>query len=61
MVPTFTMFNPMIVKYGVAEEEGTAVRQLLGVLETYERMAPQLQQFKPRHLYFRYPTQIRDL
>lgn len=58
MSPNFTHFEPLAVKY--AEEEGPhPLRQFVGVQETYERMAGELQQLKPRHLYIRYPTMKR--
>jgi hypothetical protein len=58
MARVFTQFEPLAIKYLPVEGDRSAM-QFYGVQDTFEKMATELQNLKPRHLMIRYPSTHR--
>jgi AraC-like DNA-binding protein len=58
MSRVFQQFEPLAYKF-IADEDGRPLKQFYGVQDTFERMATELQNLKPRHMMIRYPATKR--
>jgi len=59
MAPNFTTFDPLAIKFAASDESGKASQQFYGVQDTFEKMATQLQELRPRHIMTRSPEMTR--
>lgn len=55
MAPNFTKYDPYLVKHMVEEGQDRSHPLFFGVQDTYEKMATDLQNLKPREIMVRYP------
>lgn len=58
MAPAFTQYDPLAIKYLPVEGDRSAL-QFYGVQDTFENMATELQNLKPRQVMLRYPSTKR--